>query len=46
VYKTIIRPVVTYGSKTWTLTEKDESEKERERKVLRRIFGSVNDRWI
>jgi hypothetical protein len=24
VYRTIIRPVVTYGSKTWTVTKKDE----------------------
>jgi hypothetical protein len=23
VYKTIIRPLVTYGSETWTLTTKD-----------------------
>jgi len=26
IYKTIIRPVVTYSSKTWTLTAKDEKK--------------------
>jgi hypothetical protein len=25
IYKTIIRPVVTYSSETWTLTTKDEN---------------------
>ena len=25
IYKTIIRPVVTYSSETWTLTAKDEN---------------------
>jgi hypothetical protein len=47
IYITIIRPVVTYGSGTWTVTEKDESQINIwERKVLRRIFGPVNDRGI
>jgi ribonuclease HII len=42
LYKTIIRHIVTYGSKTWTLTKKDESQINTwERKVLRRIFGPV-----
>jgi len=25
IYKTLIRPVVTYGSETWTLTKTDEN---------------------
>jgi hypothetical protein len=39
-YRTVIRPVVTYGSETWVLTE---AMKQKlliyERKILRRIFG-------
>jgi hypothetical protein len=47
VYRTIIRPVVTYGSKTWTVTKKDERQINIwERKVLRRISEPVNDRGI
>lgn len=48
VYKSILRPTVTYGSEAWTLT----SECVRmlrvwERKVLRRIYGPVRmgERW-
>jgi hypothetical protein len=47
VYETIIRPVVTYARGTWTLTQKDESPINIcERKVLRGIFGQVNDRGM
>jgi hypothetical protein len=47
IYKIIIWHVVTYGSKTWILSEKGESQiNMRERKVLRKIFGPVNDRGI
>jgi hypothetical protein len=47
VYETIIRPVVTYGSETWTVATKDESQINIwERKVLRIIFGPVNDRGM
>src|SRR5215469_10807935 len=43
VYKTIIRPVVTYSSETWTLTAKDENNlRVFERQILRKIFGPVN----
>ena len=43
VYKTIIRPVVTYSSETWTLTAKDENNLPiSERQMLRKIFGLVN----
>jgi hypothetical protein len=43
IYKTIIRPVVTYSSETWTLTEKDENNlRTFERQILRKIFGPVS----
>jgi hypothetical protein len=43
IYKTIIRPVVTYWSETWTLTAKDENNLHIfERQTLRKIFGHVN----
>ena len=47
-YKTIIKPVVMYGSETWSLTKKDENLLNTwERKVFRRIFGAVctNNEW-
>jgi len=43
IYKTMIRPVVTYSSQTWTLTAKDENNlRIFERQILRKIFGPVN----
>ena len=43
IYKTMIRPVVTYSSETWTLTAKDEKNQHIfERQILRKIFGPVN----
>ena len=40
MYKSLIRPVVSYGAEAWTLTEK---EKQAllifERKIFRRIYG-------
>jgi hypothetical protein len=43
IYKTMIRPVVTYSSETWTLTAKDENKlRIFERKILRKIFSPVN----
>ena len=42
IYKTVIRPVVTYGSETWTLTKKGEELLNTwERKILRKIYGPV-----
>jgi hypothetical protein len=40
IYKTLVRPVVLYGSESWTLTKADE-EKLRtfERRMLRKIYG-------
>lgn len=40
IYKTVIKPVVTYGDETWTLTQKDINRLGVwERKILRRIYG-------
>jgi hypothetical protein len=42
VYKTIIRPVVTYASETWTLTKENERAlRVWERIVLRKIYGPM-----
>jgi hypothetical protein len=43
IYKTIIRPVITYSSESWTLTAKDENNlRIFERQIPRKIFGPVN----
>jgi len=43
IYKTMIRPVFTYSSETWTLTTKDENNlRIFERQILKKIFGPVN----
>jgi len=42
MYKTIIRPVVLYGSEAWCLTANDKKKlRIWQRKVLRKIFGPV-----
>ena len=48
IYKTLIRPVLTYGSECWVISKKDEDILLRfERKILRRILGAVmeNGAW-
>ena len=48
IYKTLIRPAVTYGSKTWTPTKSDENLlRIFERKILRKIYGPIQggDMW-
>jgi len=48
VYKTLIRPVVSYGAETWTLTEREEQAVLIfERKIFRRIYGAKceNGEW-
>jgi len=43
IYKTMIRPVVTYSLETQTLTAKDVNNLcIFERQILRKIFGPVN----
>ncbi|CAG9827717.1 unnamed protein product [Diabrotica balteata] len=44
MYKTIIRPAVTYGSETWTLRKKEINKLlVWERKILRIIYGPCRD---
>ena len=48
LYKTLIRPVLTYGAETWVLSKQDEHRLSIfERKILQRIYGPVTDggRW-
>jgi hypothetical protein len=43
IYKTLIRPVLTYSLETWTLSAKDEKNLSiLERHILWKIFGPVN----
>jgi len=45
LYKTLMRPVLTYGTETWVLSTQDEHRLSIfERKILRRIYGPVMDR--
>jgi hypothetical protein len=44
LYKMVIRPVLMYGSQTWVMTKKIENTiYSYERKILRTIFGPIND---
>jgi hypothetical protein len=44
IYKTIIRPTVTYGSETWVLTASDENQLNIfERKILIKIYGPTQN---
>jgi hypothetical protein len=49
LYRTVIRPVVTYACETWTLKDKTEQKlMVFERKILRKISGPIEvseDRW-
>jgi len=44
IYKSLMRPVVTYGCEAWTLTNRDEQHlRISERRILRKIFGPVQN---
>lgn len=43
IYRTLIKPVLTYACETWTMSKKDENLLcIFEMKILRRIFGGVS----
>ena len=47
IYKSLIRPVLTYGAESWTLTGKDAAKlRAFERKIIRRIYGGVKERDV
>ena len=49
IYRTLVRPVVTCGSESWTLTvDEERALAVFERKILRKIYGPVkgkNELW-
>ena len=48
IYRTLVCPVVSYGSESWTLTmEEERTLAVFERKILRKIYGPVkeNELW-
>jgi hypothetical protein len=45
IYKSLIRPVVTYGCEAWTLVNRDEQHLGTfEHRILRKIFGPVQNK--
>jgi len=48
IYRTLVRPVVTYVSESWTLTmEEERALRVSETKILRKMYGPVkeNELW-
>jgi hypothetical protein len=44
IYRTLVCPVITYGSEAWTLTtEEERALAVYERKILRKIYGPVKE---
>ena len=44
IYKTVIQPILLYGSETWSTTNQDVTQIQVfENKVLRKIYGPVKD---
>jgi len=44
IYRTLVRPVVTYGSESWTLTmEEERALAVFKRKILLKIYGPVKE---
>jgi len=47
LYRTVIRPIVTYASEPWVLKETIiQKLSDLERKILRRIFGTTKENQI
>jgi len=45
LYNTLIRPVITYGAETWTISTEDENAlRVFESKVIRQIYGPTKDK--
>ena len=48
LYKTLLKPVLTYGSECWSLNRRNEEQLQVfERRMLRKIFGPIcdNGKW-
>jgi hypothetical protein len=44
LYKTLIRPILMYGSESWPVSKQEENILQIfERKILRRIDGPINE---
>jgi hypothetical protein len=47
IYRTLVRPVVTYGSESWTLCmEEERTLAVFERKILRKIYAPVKEKEL